>query len=111
MKLKRYRGPDFYLKCIKSYVKDDNLLRSKIDQLGLNESKVVFTLGSLIYPKEMLKNDYFADHFQGNLDKRTLAVKQFHDALYNFSIDKTQKILEDRYLIIFLEDFLEGVSR
>lgn len=58
-------------------------------QLGLDENKAIFTLGSLVYPKEMLRSQYTLDEYLGSTTKWSQAVKQFHDALYNFSIDKT----------------------
>ena len=82
-----------------------------IADLGLNMNMAVLTLGSLLYPQDMAKLDFgLAELFNGDSDSRSEYVKQFHDALYKFSLEKVEEMTENSFILVFLESFLDQID-
>ena len=52
MKKKKF-NPNCYLNMLRSYIEDK--FSGQIDQLDFGVQSIIFNLGSLIYPKEMLR--------------------------------------------------------
>lgn len=58
LKKKRKNDNNFLIECLKAYVMEKNILDCQPfsgKAIGTSEDKIVFCLGSLIYPKEMIK--------------------------------------------------------
>jgi len=72
--------------------------------------KAILTLGSFLYPKEMKKTDFgLQSLFNGNREARALYVNKFHDALYNFSMEKVSEALENKFIALFLKLFINDI--
>lgn len=75
----------------------------------------IFTLGCFLYPKEM-KKAVKSIKVEGcnTEEERVEQIMKFHDALYNFSMEKVSCIMEDKYFALFLSTFLrvnsEGIT-
>lgn len=117
MKNKRYREDDYFLDCIKEYVLT-HLPQSQGFEWGqyaitssLDLDQLVLTFGSFLYPKEMRKSGFGLNQiFNGHQGKRTAYVTKFHDALYNFSMEKVSDILENKYIAVLLEKFIAKID-
>lgn len=55
IKKKRKNIDNFFTCCLQSYV-DNNIGDHRYKAFGLEGEEILFVLGSLIYPKEMIKN-------------------------------------------------------
>lgn len=57
-KKKKKNDSSFLLECLKAYITEKNILNCEPfpgKLIGTSEEKLLFCLGSLIYPKEMIK--------------------------------------------------------
>ena len=55
---KRRLQPDYYFNCLKAYIVEKGIMESapfSAAKMGTNIESIVFCLGSLIYPKDMLR--------------------------------------------------------
>ena len=138
IKKQRYQPPEFLRSCLHSYVKNCGLLKAgaPISQQLLDQ--LVFSLGSLLYPKHMIKlatggqspsnSDRSAgqssssspspsyllrDSKQEGWSKDSKSVLKVHNYLYRFSILRLQKFKKDRALIMLFRHYYEshGVNR
>jgi len=77
------------MECVQNFLSKDSTYIKKLKKLGLCVEMAAFTIGSLLYPKDMMKNTYLLEEiFDGNNLQWNCFIKQFHDALYNFSLEK-----------------------
>lgn len=115
MKNKRYQPKSFYIECVQTYVNTSLTNTTSFNDYGLDcpleYEKLILTLASMLYPKEMKKSSFaLYSQFGGDLKMRTNYVQQFHDALYNFSMEKVSEALENRYIGILLKMFITRIN-
>lgn len=114
MKNKRYKTSSFFTECLKEYLENKIQCRYRVNlkEFGLETeiNAAIVTLGSLLYPKEMKKTSFGIDTvFNGDNEARTAYVMKFHDALYNFSMEKVSDSLENKFIALFLRLFIQDI--
>lgn len=79
---KKKTNPDFYLQCVKAFVKL-NKIHTPQDQIrGVTEEQIAFNLARFIYPKELNKNEF------GSGSKKSEEIYCVYESLYKFSLQK-----------------------
>ena len=76
------------------------MFKDDLTTLDLNMEEFTFMLGSLIYPKEMLKIH------GGDQDKRK-EIFSIYNALYKFSLDRLQEMLNNKSFLLLLAKYLQ----
>lgn len=89
---------------VETYVKVS--FKSTIEKLDYNVQDLIFNLGSLIYPKLMLK-------LQKNNAMVKVQVVNIYNYLYKFSLERLQHFLNNKSLMLLFVDYLQvnGFSR
>lgn len=111
LKKKKKNDNNFIIECLRAYVVDKNIIDTHPFPgriIGTNEDKIVFCLGSLIYPKEMIKC-YIPDFEEEELkdiktdskDKPLKARKiiSIYHYLYRFSLNRLNRFVNDPSMI------------
>lgn len=97
MRRKKFETSNFteFLECYIKYT-----FSKYLDKLQISMQDLVFNLGSLIYPKQMLKL---------LKDNNTAKVKvvAIYNYLYKFSLERLQQFLNNESLMLLLIDYLE----
>lgn len=104
IKGKRKNSGPFFIKCIKAYISER--MQDLEILLGVSEEDLVFHLGSLIYPKEIIR--LYAQDNTKNKD-----VLMIYNYLYKFSLERLQKLINNPCLILLFTKYLmvNGYSR
>jgi len=95
---KKRKNPDsFFFDCLRAYV--ETRFGKTYAKLGVSQDLLITHLGSLIYPKEMLRccSNSFAD--------RQSIFKIYH-SLYKFSLERLQKFINNPSLIFLFLQYL-----
>lgn len=79
MKMKRKNHESFFKECLQNYIR--NRIGSSYQSLGISEDTMVFFLGALTYPKEMLKA-------YKNKSKDVHNIIKVYNYLYKFSLER-----------------------
>ncbi len=85
-KKKRNFGNDYYLQCLEKFL-TSFIPEQEYKLLGVTMEKLVFSMGAIIYPKDMIKC------VTSNSEKQD--VIRIYYSLYKFSIDRLQKFIDD----------------
>jgi hypothetical protein len=72
--------------------------------VGVTADELVFSLGSLIYPKEMIKS------LGEGKSQQKLGVVAIYNQLYKFSLERLQQFLSNNALMLLLLFYLETNS-
>lgn len=87
-----------FTEVLESYIK--STFKSQLERLEIPISDLIFNLGSLIYPKLMLK-----------LLKNNALVKvqvvSIYNYLYKFSLERLQHFLNNESLMLLFVDYLQ----
>ena len=110
MKNKRYKEDSFFIECLQEFLakmEANTLIPPYMLGVGQKRQMAVFTLGCFLYPKEMKKAiKCFKTNMFSTEEETAEYIMKFHDALYNFSMEKVSCIMEDKYFALFLSTFL-----
>jgi hypothetical protein len=68
--------------------------------MEIQEDEFIFSLGALIYPKEMIK-------MQKNNQVVLYQVMKIYNYLYKFSLERLQKLINNKSLIFLFGNYLE----
>ena len=79
IKKKRKNSPLFFEECLNNYVRQ--FMNGQYQKVGISEEEIIFHLGSLIYPKVMIKI-YKKD------PKKVSQVIKIYNFLYKFSLER-----------------------
>jgi hypothetical protein len=90
------RSRNIYLECLQYYVRSSFGKESKA--FGIDELDLVHTMGSLIYPKEMMKS--IDPAFKGTVEK-------IYKHLYSFSFNELLKVINNKSLIFLFAVLIE----
>lgn len=108
---KRRLAPSFYLDCLKAYVVEMKILESPpVDGvlMGTSVESLVFNLGSLIYPKDMIRcclpdhQEEQAKDLRKDVRDKPLKVRQVirvYHYLYRFSLQRLNKLVMDPSMV------------
>jgi hypothetical protein len=78
-KKKRKAEKFFFKDCLKAYIHEN--MGSTFQNLGIDEDTLLFHLGALVYPKEMIK-------MLGNDQKKVQSVLKVYNYLHKFSLER-----------------------
>lgn len=76
--------------------------------------EILFYLGCLVYPKEMISSRVGLYDEEGRILKgkeranKVKRIKELHNFLYNFSMEKWEKFFENPYLCIVFQAYISG---
>lgn len=108
---KRRLPPAFYLDCLKAYVIEKRILESPPMNgilMGTSIENLVFNLGSLIYPKDMLRCylpdscDEQAKNLRKDVKDKPLKARQVikvYHYLYRFSLQRLNRLVHDPSMV------------
>lgn len=97
IKRKRKHDSNFYYECLVQYV--SHKLENHRNFFGIPIETLVFHLGSLIYPKEMLRSI-------GKDSESKSEVIKIYNYLYKFSLERLQKLIDNASLILLIIQYL-----
>lgn len=110
-KRRKRREPSFLIECLRAYVIERNIIDCEPFEgklIGTTAEKIAFCLGSLIYPKEMIKcfipdydDDELRDIKTDSKDKPSKARKiiGIYHYLYRFSLNRLNKFVNDPSMV------------
>lgn len=88
-----------YLEFLECYIKFT--MQAQVDKLQIPIADIVFSLGSLIYPKQMLK--LLKDNALAKVK-----VVNIYNYLYKFSLERLQDFLNDESLMLLFVEYLKN---
>lgn len=114
VKNKRFKDDNYIFECLVEFVTISipKIYKVPLSSLGMDSlpeiEKAAITLGSLLYPKDMVKlahSDRVRANFPDDSERLSYTTK-FHEALYSFSMQRITEFLKNRYICFFLYLFI-----
>lgn len=113
-KNKRFKDETYIFQCLVEFISVSipKLYKVPLSALGMDSQaeieKAAITLGSLLYPKDMVKlaNTPTVCQYFPEASERVAYTTKFHEALYCFSMQRITDFLKNKYICFFLYLFI-----
>eukprot|EP00347_Sterkiella_histriomuscorum_P001971 403369965 len=102
---RRQKRQVYYLECLEKYV-SECIDHDLLERASISPELLLFYLGALIYPKDMVKN-----YNKNSIERKE--ILKVHSNLYQFSFRRLQKLIQIKPIIILLIIYLNknGLQR